>query len=153
LESRDLLSVFTPDHVILPAAGTATPFGTSGPTGYSPAQVRHAYGFDQVSFNGVAGDGSGATIAIVDAYDDPNIAGDLHQFDLRFGLPDTPSFQKLNQGGGTVLPAANGGWASEIALDVEWAHAIAPKAGILLVEANDSSYSSLFAAVDYAARQ
>src|SRR5262249_38540206 len=51
------------------------------------------------------------------------------------------------------MPAANGGWASEIALDVEWSHAIAPQAKILLVEANDSSYANLFAAVTYAAKQ
>jgi hypothetical protein len=124
-----------------------------GPTGTTPAQIRHAYGFDQISLpNGAAADGSGQTIAIVDAYDDPNIANDLHQFDVRFGLPD-PTFTKVNQNGGTGMPAADSGWASEIALDVEWAHAIAPRAKILLVEANDSSYTNLFAAVDYAARQ
>ena len=62
---------------------------TAGPTGYTPAQIRHAYGFDKITFNGgaVAGDGSGTTIAIVDAYDDPNIANDLHQFDLRSACP------------------------------------------------------------------
>jgi hypothetical protein len=151
LESRDLLSGATPDYVLLPAAGAA-PFGTSGPTGYTPSQIRHAYGFDQITFNGVAGDGSGTTIAIVDAYDDPNIASDLHQFDLKFGLPD-PTFTKVNQSGGTTMPRADAGWASEIALDVEWAHAIAPGASILLVEASDSSYANLFTAVDYAASQ
>ena len=80
------------------------------------------YGFDQITFNNgtVAGDGSGTTIAIVDAYDDPNIANDLHQFDAQFGLPD-PVFTKVNQTGGTTHPAANKGWATEIALDVEWA--------------------------------
>lgn len=52
-------------------------------TGGSPEQIRHACGFDQVSFgNGTAGNGAGATIAIVDAYDDPNTANDLHQFDF-----------------------------------------------------------------------
>ena len=80
----------------------------------------------------------GTTIAIVDAYDDPNIASDLHQFDLAFGLPD-PTFTKVNQNGGSTLPAANAGWATEIALDVEWAHAIAPGANILLVEANSAN--------------
>src|SRR5207244_7917247 len=108
--------------------------------------------FDQTSFTGVAGDGSGTTIAIVDAYDDPKIANDLHQFDVAWGLPD-PVFSKVNQTGGTTYPAANGGWISEIALDVEWAHAIAPGAHILLVEANSSSYSDLLAAVGYAAKQ
>src|SRR5207237_345698 len=100
----------------------------------------------------VAGDGAGTTIAIVDAYDDPKIANDLHQFDVAWGLPD-PVFTKVNQTGGTTYPAANGGWASEIALDVEWAHAIAPKANILLVEASSNSYANLFAAVQYAAKQ
>src|SRR5205823_7091997 len=114
----------------------------------------HAYGFDQISFNNgtVAADGSGTTIAIVDAYDDPNIANDLHQFDVKFGLPD-PVFTKVNQNGGSTPPTADHGWASEIALDVEWAHAIAPKAAILLVEADDNSYGNLFTAVGYAASQ
>jgi hypothetical protein len=147
LESRDLLSGFNPEHILLPTNGGATPFGSPGPTGTTPTQIRHAYGFDQVSYNG-----AGQTIAIVDAYDDPNIANDLHQFDVRFGLAD-PTFTKVNQSGGTSLPAANGGWASEIALDVEWAHAIAPGANILLVEANDNSFNNLLSAVRYAAGQ
>ncbi len=121
------------------AKGTVVPLATSGPTGYTPAEIRHAYGFDQLSFNSgaVAANGSGETIAIVDAYDDPNIASDLHQFDATLGLSD-PTLTKVNQSGGTSLPRGNTGWATEIALDVEWAHAIAPGANILLVEANDS---------------
>ncbi len=55
----------------------------------------------------------------------------------------------MNQTGGSVLPTANSGWATEIALDVEWAHAIAPGANILLVEANDASISDLMTAVSY----
>src|SRR5437764_9785947 len=106
LESRDLLSGFHPQYVLLPHGG-ANPFSGGGsPTGTTPAQIRHAYGFDQISFGGVAGDGAGTTIAIVDAYDDPNIANDLHQFDVRFGLPD-PVFTKVNQSGGSTMPAAN----------------------------------------------
>jgi hypothetical protein len=152
LEARDLPSMFQPDFVLQPHGGSATPFGTPGPTGLTPAQVRHAYGFDQISFNNgtVVGDGSGTTIAIVDAYDDPNIASDLHQFDVQFGLPD-PTFTKVNQNGGSSLPVANASWAQEISLDVEWAHAIAPKASILLVEASSASEANLFAAVRYAA--
>jgi hypothetical protein len=155
LEGRDLPSAGAHPTFILatPHGGGAAPFSTSGPTGTTPTQIRHAYGFDQIALpNGAAADGSGQTIAIVDAYDDPNIANDLHQFDVRFGLPD-PTFTKVNQNGGTNYPAADSGWASEIALDVEWAHAIAPRANILLVEASDSTYTNLFAAVDYAARQ
>src|SRR5262249_38690068 len=117
LEDRNLLTVFTPAHLLSQPAGSLTPFGTSSPTGLSPTQVRHAYGFAQVSFSGgVQGDGTGEPIAIVDAYDDPNIAGDLHQFDLQFGLPD-PTFTKVNQGGGTAMPAPDSGWAEEISLD------------------------------------
>jgi subtilase family serine protease len=116
-------------------------------TGYTPAQISHAYGFDQWAL-----DGSGQTIAIVDAYDDPNIVSDLKYFDQYFGLPDPPSFVKVNQSGGTSFPKADRGWSREITLDVEWAHAIAPQANILLVEAN-SNYDDLYTAVDFARRQ
>jgi hypothetical protein len=131
LESRTLLSVFTPD------------------------QIRHAYGFDQVAFttpsgHRVAADGTGQTIAIIDAYHDPNIVSDLRYFDWTFGLPDPPRFTvAMPQGAGPV----RGGWALETALDVEWAHAIAPGADILLVEAASSSWSDLFGAIDYARSQ
>jgi hypothetical protein len=152
LESRELLAVFHPTYTLFHGAGGNAPQSTSGPTGTSPTAIRHAYGFDQISFaNGtIPGDGSGTTIAIVDAYDDPNIANDLHQFDVRFGLTD-PTFIKINQNGGTSMPSPNGGWIGEIALDVEWAHAIAPGAKILLVEANSASNTDLFQAVRTAA--
>jgi hypothetical protein len=150
--SAQILGGFTPSS--LRAHGNyVNPLGSGGPTGYSPSQVRHAYGFDNIVFSGgIGGDGSGTTIAIVDAYDDPNIANDLHQFDVKFGLAD-PIFTKVDQWGGTSYPAADSSWISEIALDVEWAHAIAPGAKILLVEANSSSYADLMTAVDYAASQ
>ncbi|MBI3410000.1 MAG: S53 family peptidase [Planctomycetes bacterium] len=114
------------------------------PTVYTPAQIQHAYGFDLNSNTG-----AGQTIAIVDAYDDPNIASDLAAFSSTFGLP-AASFTKATPQG---QPAANSGWATEIALDVEWAHAIAPSANILLVEAASSSYANLLGAVTYAATQ
>ena len=109
---------------------------------YTPAQVRHAYGIDQLGLTG-----AGQIIAIVDAYDDPTIASDLHHFDQAFGLPD-PAFIKAVPRTGT--PAFDAGWAGEIALDVEWAHAVAPGATILLVEAASSSFNDLLSAVDYA---
>jgi hypothetical protein len=146
-----LPSTFAPGY-LGQFAGRAVPHSTPGPTGYTPAQVRHAYGFDQINFGGVVGDGTGQTIAIVDAYDDPTIAGDLVQFDRAFGLPD-PAFQKVNQTGGSPPPSASPTWGVEIALDVEWAHAMAPGARILLVEANSNANADLFAAVGYAARQ
>ena len=95
----------------------------------------------------MAGDGSGQTIAIVVAYDDPNISSDLKQFDRQFGLSDPPSFTKYVQAG---LTQSDPGWALETALDVEWAHAMAPKANIALVEARSASLNDLFGAVNYA---
>jgi subtilase family serine protease len=120
---------------------------------FDPTQIANAYSFSQVSYSTASGmvpaNGAGQTIAIVDAYDDPKIASDLHHFDQTFGLPDPPSFTKVMQSG-TV---ANAAWASEIALDVEWAHAIAPGARILLVEARSEDSSDLMNAVRYAASQ
>jgi hypothetical protein len=164
LERRQLLTVVastslaselaTPlyqEAMTVNSKGVAVPLASSGPTGYTPAQIRAAYGFNQITFDGgtVAGNGAGETIAIVDAYSDPNIVSDLHQFDQAFGLAD-PTLSVVNQTGGSSLPAGNTGWATEIALDVEWAHAIAPGAKILLVEANSSSFSDLLTAVNYA---
>ncbi len=150
LESRELLSFATPDDIPFNPKGGAGSFDTSSPTGTTPTQIRQAYGINQISFNGAAGDGTGTTIAIVDAFDDPNIANDLQQFDLEFNLPN-PTFTKVNQSGGSTMPPSNASWITEIALDVEWSHAIAPSAKILLVEANDNSDANLYAAVRYAA--
>ena len=108
---------------------TATASAPSGPptSAFTPAQVRHAYGFDQVT-----NQGAGQTIGIVDAYDDVNAESDLGVFSAQFGLPACTSsngcFRKVYSNG--KKPVANANWAVEIALDVEWAHAIAPKATI-----------------------
>src|SRR5437762_7458368 len=115
------------------------------PSTLTPGQVRHAYGFDQAGF-----DGSGQTIAIVDAYYDRHIASDLQTFDKAYNLPATPLTQAVAQG---AYSADATGWSVETALDVEWAHAIAPKANILLVEAHSSSIGDLMSAVDYARNQ
>jgi subtilase family serine protease len=133
------------------------PLASAGATGLTPAQMRHAYGVDSISLNGITGDGRGQTIAIVDAYDDPTAASDLHAFDQAFGLADAPSFTKLNQSGGTALPGVDpagkgNSWALEESLDIEWAHAIAPQANIVLYEANSSSYNDLITAAVNSAR-
>ncbi len=135
------------DSHIVKAATSATNL-----PGYTPSQIRHAYGFDQLSFAGgsVAANGAGQTIAIVDAFNDPNIVNDLAVFDSQFGINAPPSFSVINQFGGSSLPSTDSGWAGEIALDVEWAHAIAPMANIVLVEANSASVQDLVAAVDTA---
>ncbi len=155
LEARDVPSaVAHTDYILKPGADGAKPDGGSSPSSsaYTPSEIRQVYGFNQISFNGTAGTGAGTTIAIVDAYSDPNIASDLQGFDKQFSLP-AANLTIVNQSGGTTLPKGNTGWAGEISLDVEWAHAIAPGANILLVEANSASYSNLFTAVRYAAAQ
>jgi hypothetical protein len=119
----------------------------SGPTGLTPAEIRSAYGVNLISFSGgkITGNGAGQTIAIVDAYNDPNIAADLAKFDQQFSLPAPPSFKVDNLGATTTDP----GWALETALDVEWAHAIAPEANIVLVEASSANLLSLLSAASY----
>ena len=105
---------------------------------YTPAQVVAAYGFNQINFGTVPGDGRGQTIAIVDAYSDPHITSDLATFSSQFGLPQMnsggPTFTVNDLSHGTPDPTG-GSWEVETALDVEWAHAVAPEANILLVEA------------------
>lgn len=148
LESRRLLSAALAENPV------AQPDLTSAIAGFTPAQIRQAYGFNQITLASgkttVAATGQGQTIAIVDAYNDPNIVTDLHTFDLQFGLTD-PTLTRVSQtGSNTKLPATNADWDREISLDVEWAHAIAPKANILLVETNDADMSNLIAGVNYA---
>jgi subtilase family serine protease len=123
------------------------------PVGLDPAQVQHAYGFDQIP--ALAGNydsaGAGQTIAVVMAGHDPNISSDLHVFSQTFGLPDASLIQ-LNETGSTTGPwtSVNTSWAAEISLDVEWAHAIAPSARIVLVESNSANLSDLVAAINTA---
>jgi len=98
--------------------------------------------------------GSGHVVALVGAYDAPSAEKDLGVFSTQFGLPACTTangcFTKVNQSGGSGLPRKDAGWALEASLDVQWAHAIAPGARILLVEANTNSFANLMAAVDYA---
>jgi subtilase family serine protease len=125
------------------------PYTSTLPTGLSPATIKSVYGFSSS-----ATAGAGKTIAIVDAYNDPNAESDLGVFSAQYGLPDCTTangcFKKVNQTGGTKYPRTNSGWALEISLDVQWAHAIAPGAKILLVEASSNSFSNLLKAEDYA---
>jgi len=162
LEIRQVLSaasvstepVATPDIVILPSAKPN--LAPLTPEGFTPTQIRQAYGFNSIAFpGGIQANGKGTTIAIVDAFNNPTIVSDLNTFDTTFGLPAPPSFKIVNEHGSTLLPTNNTDWAGEIALDVEWAHAIAPAANILLVEATDNSLpflglSNLEIAVNYA---
>ena len=149
------------------AAGAAA-WSESSPWGYSPQQIASAYGFNGIRFGSTPGLGAGQTIAIVDAYNDPALvdsnspsfeSSDLAQFDRQYGLPDPPSFLKVGQSGSASnLPGSDpagsgvpGNWAEEEALDVEWAHAMAPAASIVLVETQSSNDSDLFAGARTAA--
>ena len=127
-----------------PAAHAAA--SSTAPPGYSPAQID--------GYLGLTGQGSGQTIAIVDAYDDPDIASDAEAFSEQYGLPGVCG------DGGTAgdcftlrvdqqdaQAGSNAGWALETSLDVEWAHAVAPKATIELVEASAPTFAALFQGV------
>ena len=124
------------------------------PAGYSPAELRAAYNLTLAS----AAAGRGETVAVVDAYDDPDAASDLAIYRAHYGLPACGAgaagcFSKVNQEGEAgPLPAASGstGWATEESLDVDMVSAICPNCHILLVEADNSSVANLGQAVNAA---
>jgi len=130
------------------SSGTVTPNAT--PSGYGPADLQSAYNLPSSTA------GSGQTVAIVDAYDDPNAESDLGVYRSQYGLAACTTangcFRKVNQSGGTKYPKANGGWAQEISLDLDMVSAICPNCHILLVEASSSSLTNLGTAVNTAAR-
>jgi subtilase family serine protease len=112
----------------------------------TPGEIKTVYHLPQTGGRG--------TIAIIDAYDDTAVEADLAAFDKQFGLPAcTQANGCLIQHLMSAKESANSGWAIETALDVEWAHAIAPSAKIVLVEATTQSGTNLLNAVDYAASQ
>jgi subtilase family serine protease len=113
------------------------------PSGYSPAQISAAYGFNLISTNG---NGAGQTIAVVVAFGSPTIQSDLDTFCATYGIPSTTVSVYYPQG----KPPANSGWAAETMLDVEWAHAMAPGATIAVIVAKDSAVNNLLTAVNYA---
>jgi subtilase family serine protease len=142
-------------HAQVVTDANGNPNATTAPTGYGPVQFHTAYSLPTTS-------GSLRTIAIVDAYDDPTIRNDLTVYSNTYGIPDLPTctspadaracFAKLSQTGSTTaLPRKDAGWALEIALDVETAHAICQNCKIILVEADSNSFANLAAAVDEAA--
>ncbi len=130
------------------ASGTNPAVAVSG---YGPSDLDSAYNVPTTL-------GSGKTVAIVDAYDDPNAASDLSTYRSNFGLPACTTangcFKKVNQNGAaSPLPAGNTGWASEIMLDLEMVSAICPNCHILLVEANSPTTANLGTAVNTAVAQ
>jgi kumamolisin len=144
------------NHIIfLPPQLTGT-----APKGETPASLACVYqtvsstqGCPIKTASAIPTGGSG-TIAIVDAFDYPTAENDLHVFSTQFQLPDCTTtngcFKRVYATGSK--PRANCGWAQEAALDIEWAHAMAPSAKIVLVEAASNSFSNLMSAVDVASQ-
>jgi subtilase family serine protease len=133
-------------QLMVGANGKAVPAAT--PSGYGPADIQSAYKLPS---------SGGATVAIVDAFDDPNAASDLNTYRSTYGLPPCTTangcFKKVNQRGGATPPAPDAGWAVEISLDIDMVSAACPGCHILLVEADSNFFSDLAAAVNYAATQ
>ena len=134
-------------HAVLRVNGV-TP-NASSPSGYNPPDLQAAYNLPS------AAAGTGQTVAIVDAYDDPNAESDLGVYRSQFGLSGCTTangcFRKVDQSGGTKYPKANGSWSQEISLDLDMVSAVCPNCHILLVEASSNSFANLSAAVDTAA--
>lgn len=142
----DVFEAHPPIHVKGDGDGHGSRGTNTSPTGLSPAQIKAVYNLSSSGGNG--------TIAIIDAYDDPNVESDLNVFSSQFSLPACTTangcFEKHLMG-----PKVRGdsGWGLEESLDTQWAHAIAPGAKILLVVAKSASGSDLLSAVDYARKR
>lgn len=146
----------SPGHASCFARGITNSSGalavTNLPAGYGPVDLQTAYNLSTLS----ATQGTGQTVAIVDAYDDPNAEADLGVYRSTYGLSACTTangcFRKVNQTGGTSpLPPFNAGWSDEISLDLDMVSAIAPNAHIVLVETNDNQLVNLAAGVNEAA--
>lgn len=162
-------------QTVTSASGT-----TSSVTTYTPAQIRAAYrlpslpsSWTSLSASQAAQMGAGQTIYIIDAMHDPNAAAELSAFSQKFGLPACTTttiatsaslplasastsgcqFAQVYSSGSAMTasaPTYDASWATEIALDIQWAHATAPLARIILIEAPDATTNSLLGAVNLA---
>jgi subtilase family serine protease len=118
---------------------------------YNPSQIQTVYGINAISGIPVSNLGANQTIAIVDAYHYANALSDLNYFSSYMGLPTFgsggPTFTQYS----TPNADPTGGWETEAALDLQWAHAIAPRANLVLVEtADDLTYDGMLSGVDFA---
>lgn len=145
--------VVTP-HFTKAVRASETTFTCQSPTAsvvcYSPRAIRTAYDIQSVLNSGVTG--AGRTIVIIDAFGYPTLRQDLHVFDQTFGLPD-PHLRMIAPDGTVPFDPKNAnqvGWSGEIALDVEWAHAVAPGAQIDLVIARTNNDADILSATKYA---
>jgi subtilase family serine protease len=126
------------------------PFTTGAPNGYGPADFQDAYKLPSATR------GKGMTVAVVDAFDNPNAEADLQVYRNEFGLPKCTTangcFKKVDQRGGKNYPPPDRGWALEMSLDVDMVSAICPLCNILLVETDDNYFDNLGKGVDRAFR-
>ena len=143
--------VFQPAGTPTDAAfGCQTDRGPSAIVCYSPQQIQRAYHIDTLLNHGITG--KGRTVVIIDAFQNPTMQTDLAAFDSVFGLP-TPVFTQVAPDGLTPFDPNDGNqvsWAGEIALDVQWAHAMAPGAAITLVLAKSNADADLLSVTRYA---
>jgi subtilase family serine protease len=133
----------------LEVVGSARPFGAADVAGYSPADLQSAYALPSAT------SGTGQTVGIVDAFDDPTAESDLAEYRSHFGLPPCTTangcFRKVDQTGGTNYPPPNTSWDKEISLDLDMVSAVCPNCSILLVETTTNSKANLYRGEDEAA--
>ncbi|MET9382544.1 carboxypeptidase regulatory-like domain-containing protein [Streptomyces sp. NPDC002928] len=133
----------------LKAAQEADP--SADPSGFGPSHLQSAYNLPSAT------NGGGQTVAIVDAFDNPNAEAELATYRTQYGLSACTTangcFKKIDQRGGTDYPVANAGWGAEIALDIQMVSAVCPNCHILLVESDDNYMENLGAAVNQAVAQ
>ncbi|GAB2731017.1 putative Ig domain-containing protein [Kitasatospora kifunensis] len=122
----------------------------AAPSGFGPSDLDSAYNLPTAA-------GSGETVGIVDAQDDPNAESDLATYRSTYGLPACTTangcFKKIDENGGTNYPTGDTGWAGEISLDLDMVSAVCPNCHILLVEATSANMSDLGTAVNQAVAQ
>jgi len=147
-QPADVTAATAPDQILFRCQVGLTP----GVICYDPFQMRHAYGIDTLISAGFTG--AGHTIVIVDAFQSPTLESDLDAFDGNYGLPDRSTFftQVAPDGLTPFDPTDDNmvGWSQEITLDVEWAHAIAPGAHVVLDLAKSNDDADILSATKYA---
>ncbi len=123
------------------------PGPVGAPAGFGPSQLQGAYGL-------VGAPAPTVTVAVVDAYDNPNLEADLGVYRSQYGIPACTTangcFKKVGQTGTATLPTTNASWGQETSLDVDMVSANCPTCHILVVEANSPTSANLAAGVDTA---
>jgi len=114
------------------------------PCGFEPVAMQTAFGLNSLYNGGL--DGTGQTVVVVDAFGSPTAAADIGKFSSTFSLP-APNFAVFDPQG---PPPFDSGWAGETTLDIEWSHAMAPGAKVVLIETIDNFDNNLMGGIQYA---